>query len=236
MSERMAYQNFGGSSFIPNGPPWTPFPDDMWGKATKSIGAFFYVLVKMWDGELLVDATRETMRLYLNKQREAEGLPPVITKRCITWYLCELVRLGWVERERLEGTNTWTTKNKRGQQMSPEWARKAGAGLPTAPAVPTAAPDVSAEPTPEETAEIREESARSMVRTLSGFKWYLLLNDQGEPLLNANGALDWKRGVDATEPWGLWGFARKLDADIRALIASDPDMRALIEAARPARE
>jgi hypothetical protein len=109
-------------------------------------------------------------------------------------------------------------------------------GPKPAPNVVIATPDVVPQPVAQPESEVREDSAKSITRTMAGFKWYALLNDQGEPVLNPDGQLDWKKGADFTEPWGLWSYVRKLDEDIRALIGRDPDFRALIEAARPARK
>ena len=66
--------------------------------------------LKIWDGLTVTDISRKDLKTAVNELREAKGLGPIHSLRSITWYLSELVRLGVIARERVQGTNIWYTR------------------------------------------------------------------------------------------------------------------------------
>lgn len=238
MKERIPYQSFGEPAFTADGVPYAQFPDDLWGDLGRGLMIALRVLLKLWNGLTGTDASREHIRILVNELRAEKGLPPITSRRAITWYFSELKKLGVISRERDETDKrvwkTWFTKPFLARTNRPEG--------PAAIEPRTGSPNVSAaepaaEPVVKTVSEQREETAESSLRFLSREKWFNPLNDKGEPLLGVDGRLVWRAKAGAMDlPPLVWEFARKFDAEMQALIARDPDIRALIEAARPARE
>jgi hypothetical protein len=230
MKDRPPFSSFGEIAANPEGQQFCQLPIELFGDISKALQFAYLAFLRAWNNLTLTDASRSEFLKLINEEREKKGRAPITNLRTITWYFAVFKALGVIARKHDKENDIWITESTMPVRS------QLPVGPKPAPNVVIATPDVVPQPVVQPESEVREESAKSITRTMAGFKWYVLLNDQGEPLLNADGQLDWKKGADFTEPWGLWSYVRKLDEDIRALIARDPDYRAMIEAARPARE
>jgi hypothetical protein len=231
MMQRPAFSSFGKFAATPDGEKFVQLPTDLLGDLSKALQFAYRALLRAWNNLTLTDASRREILNLINQERAEKKRPPITNLRTVTWYFSVLKELGIIDRRYEKEKDAWFTENTRPVSYQ----------FPPAPPKPktesgSADSNLEAQPAAKSESEVRQENALSVVRTLSGYKWYALLNDQGEPLLNADGKIDWKKGDGWEEPAFLWPFIRKADEDVRALIASDPDVRALVEAARPARE
>jgi hypothetical protein len=218
MRERIPYQSFGEPAFTADGVPYAQFPDDLWGDLGKGLMIALRVLLKLWNGLTGTDASRERIRIMVNELREKKGLPPITSRRAITWYFSEFKRLGLIDRKRDETEkNVWHTlftKPFLARMNPPAGLAVIESRTPT-PKVSAAEPDV------QENKPAREDTVRHLVEVMRLQGMAVSLDSAGEPHWERIEGVEWKN-LDLHQK-KLWS-------------AYKPDIRAWIEAGRPARE
>jgi hypothetical protein len=230
--ERIPFQSFGEIAANPQGELFLQLPTQLLGSLSTALQFAYSALLRAWNDLTQTDAPRREILKLVNEARAEKGRGPITNLRTVTWYYSVLKELGVISRKHDREKDVWITESTMPvrSQFPDDPPKPATESRLLNPEVATTEEAAKSE------SEIREEDARSLVQYFTDMKWFVPLNDKDEPVLNVNGQLDWKAAPGATEPNILWKFVRKRDAEIQALIARDPDIRALIGHNRPARK
>jgi hypothetical protein len=161
--DRLPYQSWGPMAYAPEGTPYGQYPDDLWGELSKRAQFVLRALLQILNGRTITDITRAELRKIVNELRAVKGLGPITSLRSITWYLCELVRLGVISRERVDHTNVWYT-----HFAKPFRARLGvpGAALPGPNDKPGPNSGEVPAPSPEEVTRDRNEAAARAIEAM----------------------------------------------------------------------